>query len=442
MLILRVLGALSHLKDKGVSMSAISENKQGLKVLFAGAFLQLFLGIIYVWSVFKNPVSAYYGWEPADVGLTASFMLCFFVIGILAGGKAQAKFSLRLLVLAGGLMVAFGMLATAFIPKATFGLKDVVGRNVSLGHIPSAPVYLIHIFYGIIGGFGVGVAYNSIITAAQKWFPKNRGFATGITVCAFGLSTVIFAPLVTKMNQIFEANINYTFLILAGVFAAAVLLLFSFIKTPEQIPNAAGAASGAALKGKQYTTLEMIKTPRFYLIALSLMFGTSVFFIINPDLKDLAQNRGMGSYATYLVIVLGISNALGRLGAPLLSDKIGRESADIIILAITALGAFGLCFAHGVLLFVIIAFVAFCYGGYSGLYPVLTSENFGIKNIGSNYGAVMVGFMLSALLFPIVINKIEDQKIKFMVLGILAAAGAVLVVILKIMNSKRAKEEN
>jgi len=404
-------------------MSAISENKQGLKVLFAGAFLQLFLGIIYVWSVFKNPVSAHYGWSPADVALTASFMLCFFVIGILAGGKAQVKFSIRILTLVGGLMVALGMLATALIPKA-------------------APVFLIYIFYGIIGGFGVGVAYNSIITAAQKWFPKNRGFATGITVCAFGLSTVIFAPLVTKMNQIFEANINYTFLILAGVFAAAVLLLFSFIKTPEQIPNAAGAASGAALKGKQYTTLEMIKTPRFYLIALSLMFGTSVFFIINPDLKDLAQNRGMGSYATYLVIVLGISNALGRLGAPLLSDKIGRESADIIILAVTALGAFGLCFAHGVLLFVIIAFVAFCYGGYSGLYPVLTSENFGIKNIGSNYGAVMVGFMLSALLFPIVINKIEDQKIKFMVLGILAAAGAVLVVILKIMNSKRAKEEN
>jgi len=400
-------------------MSAISENKQGLKVLFAGAFLQLFLGIIYVWSVFKNPVSAYFGWVPADVGLTASFMLCFFVIGILAGGKAQAKFSIRILVLIGGLMVAFGMLATALIPA-------------------SAPVFLIYIFYGIIGGFGVGVAYNSIITAAQKWFPKNRGFATGITVCAFGLSTVIFAPLVTKLNQIFEANVNYTFLILAGVFAAAVLLLFSFIKTPEQLPNAAAPV----LKGKQYTTLEMIKTPRFYLIALSLMFGTSVFFIINPDLKDLAANRGMESFATYLVIILGISNALGRLGAPLMSDKIGRESADIIILAVTALGAFGLCFAQGVLLFILIACVAFCYGGYSGLYPVLTSENFGIKNMGSNYGAVMVGFMLSALLFPIIINRIDDQQAKFLFLGILAAAGAVLVVILKIINSRKAKEED
>ena len=186
----------------------------------------------------------------------------------------------------------------------------------------------------------------------------------------------------------------------------------------------------------------MIKTFRFYLIALSLMFGTSVFFIINPDLKDLAQNRGMESFATYLVMFVGIANALGRLGAPLMSDKIGRESADIIILAVTALGAFGLCFAQGILLIVLIALVAFCYGGYSGLYPVLTSENFGIKNIGSNYGAVMVGFMLSALLFPVLINKIDDQRTKFLILGILAAVGAVLIVILKIMNSNKQKEIN
>jgi len=398
-------------------MSSITENKQGLKVLIMGSILQLFLGIIYVWSVFKNPVSAYYGWDPSAVGLTANFMLCFFVIGILAGGKAQAKIGVKITTLIGGLMVAAGMLATALIPAG--------GK---------APVFLIYLFYGIIGGFGVGAGYNANISTAQKWFPQNRGFATGVSVCAFGLSTVIFAPLVTILNK--NLAVNYTFLILSGGFAAAVLLLFSFIKSPEQVPNAAAPV----LKGKQYTTLEMLKTMRFYLIALSLMFGTSVFFIINPNLKDLANERGLESFATMIVMFTGIANALGRLGAPLMSDKIGREMSDVIILVVTALGAFGLCFASGIFLIVIIAAVAFCYGGYSGLYPVLTSQNFGIKNIGSNYGTVMVGFMLSALLFPIVINKIDDQQLKFIVLGALAAVGAVLVIILRLMNLKQSKE--
>jgi OFA family oxalate/formate antiporter-like MFS transporter len=398
-------------------MSSITENKQGLKVLIMGSILQLFLGIIYVWSVFVIPVKDFYGWSVDGVKLTSSFMLCFFVIGILAGGKMQMKIGVKLTTLIGGLMVAVGMLVTALIP---------VGGK--------APVFLIYLFYGIIGGFGVGAGYNANISCAQKWFPQNRGLATGISVCAFGISTVIFAPLVTILINKFD--VKSTFLILAAGFAAAVLLLFNFIKSPEQVPSVAAPV----LKGKQYTTLEMLKTGRFYLIALSLMFGTSVFFIILPSLKELALARGLESFATGLVMFTGIANALGRLGAPLMSDKIGREMADIIILAATALGAFGLCFATGFLLIVIIAVVAFCYGGYSGLYPVLTSGNFGIKNIGSNYGAVMVGFMLSALLFPIVIKKINGQELQFIALGVLAAIGVVLIVILKLMNSKTKEE--
>jgi len=398
-------------------MSSITENKQGLKVLIMGSILQLFLGIIYVWSVFVLPVKNFYGWSVDSVKLTSSFMLCFFVIGILAGGKLQMKIGVKLTTLIGGLMVAVGMLVTALIPAG--------GK---------APVFLIYLFYGIIGGFGVGAGYNANISCAQKWFPQNRGLATGISVCAFGISTVIFAPLVTTLINKFD--VKSTFLILAAGFAVAVLLLFNFIKSPEQVPNVAPPV----LKGKQYTTLEMLKTGRFYLIALSLMFGTSVFFIILPSLKELALNRGLESFATGLVMFTGIANALGRLGAPLMSDKIGREMADIIILAATALGAFGLCFATGFLLIVIIAVVAFCYGGYSGLYPVLTSGNFGIKNIGSNYGAVMVGFMLSALLFPIVIKKINGQELQFIALGVLAAVGVVLIIILKLMNSKTKEE--
>ncbi|MDR2575862.1 MAG: MFS transporter, partial [Treponema sp.] len=287
-------------------------NKQGIKVLVTGSILQLFLGILYVWSVFVIPVNKFYSWSIDSVKLTSSFMLCFFVIGIFSGGKIQTKIGVKLTVLIGGLMVAAGMLATALIPT---------GGN--------APVFLIYIFYGIIGGFGVGAGYNAIISTAQKWFPKNRGLATGVSVCAFGLSTVVFAPLVTALIGRFD--VKYTFLILAGGFAAAVLLLYNFIKSPEQVANATaggtaagGAVTAPALIGKQYTTLEMIKTPRFYLIALSLMFGTSVFFIILPSLKELAVNRGLESFATGLVMFTGIANALGRLGAPLMSDKIGR----------------------------------------------------------------------------------------------------------------------
>ncbi|MDR0438488.1 MAG: MFS transporter [Bacteroidales bacterium] len=394
-------------------MNTIKQNKQGLKVLIAGVILQFFLGIIYTWSVFKAPVSVYYKWDAFDVGLTASFMLCFFAVGILLGGKVVAKIGVKLTVLIGGLMVAAGMLATSFIPAT--------GQN---------SVFWIYFFYGVIGGSGVGAAYNAIISNAQKWFPENRGFATGVSVSAFGFSTVFFAPFIKMLSENLEMNI--IFMILSGIFAMATLLLFNFIKSPDQIAN----ASVPVLKGKQYTNGEMLKTTRFYLITLSMMFGTAVFFTINPDLKDLAINRNAASFATVLVMVLGISNALGRLCIPLLSDKIGAINTNILILGATAVGAFLLCFVGGVGLILTISIVAFCYGGTAGLYPVITGDNFGLKNVASNYGLVMIGFMLSALIFPFLIGKIDSQSMKFITLGIIAVMSTVFVIILKIMRKK------
>ena len=396
-------------------MNSIRQNKQGLKVLIAGVVLQLFLGILYVWSVFKAPVSVYYGWSPSDSGLTASFMLCFFAVGIIVGGRVQAKIGVTFTTLLGGLMVAAGMLATSLIPASG-----------------QAPVFLIYLLYGIIGGTGVGAAYNAIISNAQKWFPENRGFATGVSVCAFGFSTVIFAPLVKMLVMKFDVNV--TFMILSAVFAAATLLTFRFIKSPEQVPNAAPPV----YKGKQYTMLEMVKTSRYYLITLSMTLGMAAFFVINPDLKDLANERNAASFATALVMVMGIANALGRVCVPLMSDKIGRENANIGILAATALGAFCLCFVGGIGLILTVSVIAFCFGGIAGLYPVLTADYFGIKNVGSNYGAVIVGFIISALTFPVLLRNIDDQIAKFVVLGIIATVGMIMVIILKAKKRENA----
>jgi len=389
-------------------MSSVTQNKKGMKILIFGSVLQLFLGIIYVWSVFVAPVSEVYLWDIESVKLTSSFMLCFFVVGILIGGKLQMKIGAEKVVLMGGLMLAAGMFATAVLPVEI--------------------AWLMYVTYGIIGGFGVGAGYNAIISAAQKWFPQNRGFATGVSVCAFGFSTVVFAPLIEALIRRFD--LRTTFLILSVAFLIVVLALFRFIRLPDD--NAApGAPSAALLTKKQYTMTQAIKTKEFYYLTFSLMFATAVFFILNPSFKTLAAERGLGSsIGTVLVMLTGVANALGRLGVPLLSDKIGREKAALTIILATSTCALLLCVATGAAFMAVVAVIAFCYGGYSGIYPVLTADYFGIKNVGSNYGAVMIGFALSALTFPMIIALIPVITVKFITLAAFAAAGAVLVILL------------
>lgn len=390
----------------------IAENKQGARVLLCGTIMQLFLGIIYVWSVFVLPVSEAYHWDVASVKLTSSYMLCFFVIGILVGGKMQVKAGTSKVVLMGGLMLAAGMFATSLIPASY--------------------AFVIYITYGIVGGFGVGAAYNANISTAQKWFPKNRGFATGVSVCAFGFSTVIFAPLVEILIKQF--GLHNTFRILSVGFLVIVVALFRFINMPEE--SAAGASS-AQSKTKQYTMTETIKTKEFYYITLSLMLATAAFFILNPSFKTFAIERGLDpAIGTVIVMITGVANALGRLGVPLLSDKIGRERTALSIIATTSLCSLSLVFVQGLLFIAVVAVIAFCYGGFSGVYPVITADYFGIKNVGSNYGAVMVGFAISALVFPMIISNIGDTTLKFIVLAALAAIGAVLIMLLMHSRNK------
>jgi OFA family oxalate/formate antiporter-like MFS transporter len=391
--------------------------KRGIVVLVTGAILQLFFGIIYVWSVFVLPVSEHFAWSAEDVKLTSSFMLCCFVLGILLGGKLQAKIGTAKVVFIGGLTMAAGMLLTSFLPL-------------------SAP-WLIYVCYGILGGLGVGMAYNAIITCAQRWFPHKRGLATGVSVCTFGFSTVVFAPLVEAL--VGAVGLNNTFRILAAAFFVATVALFRFSALPQVDATRTAAASSGG--GRQVTTSEALRTKEFYYIALSLMLGIAAYFILNPSFKTMAVERGLdAAVGTAIVMVTGVANALGRLAIPVLSDKIGREGGALVILLLTAVCAVALAFAQGFLFMAAVAVIAFCYGGYSGVYPLIVGDTFGMDNVGSNYGMVMLGFAASALFMPMIIGAISSDMARFIVLAALAAVGFVMVILLKQANKTRGQK--
>lgn len=400
-----------------VNINGIAANKQGLKTLTAGAILQVCLGIMYVWSVFVMPVSEYYNWDPADVKLTTSYMLCFFGLGILCGGRLQERIGASKVVLTGGLMLSGGILATAFIPI----------------NFP----WLIYITYGIIGGLGVGIAYNANISSAQKWFPNNRGFATGVSVCAFGFSTVIFAPLVEIL--IGQFGLQQTFIILFALFLVVVLALFRFITFPENT-GTIDEALARLLEKKQYTTRETLAAKAFYFIALTHICGTTAYMVLNPSFKTFAIERGIDpAIGTLIVMMTGVANALGRLVIPAMSDKIGREKAYLVILAINLLCALSLISAQGGFFMAVILLTAFSYGGFTGVVPVITADYFGIKNIGSNYGMVTAVWSVAALTFPMIISRIDSITMKFTVFAALAMIGILMVVLLLLSKEKSQK---
>jgi OFA family oxalate/formate antiporter-like MFS transporter len=274
------------------------------------------------------------------------------------------------------------------------------------------------------------MGYGAVVSCVPKWYPEKRGLATGVSVCAFGFSTVVFAPLIGELIR--RYSLRSTFLILAAAFLLVTLALSSFVRLPDT------AGGGRRVNGqgkKQYTTGEMIKTGRFFLITCSLMLCTSAFFILNPSFVTLANERNIGSMSTLIVMITGVASAIGRLAFPLISEKTGREATTIGAIGLTAFCSFALCFAQGPFFMAIVAICALSYGGFSGIYPLLTGDYFGMEYVGPNFAAVMCGFSASALCFPLILTRLFAGTQLFVALGVLCLAGVGLIAAL-VMSKK------
>jgi OFA family oxalate/formate antiporter-like MFS transporter len=388
-------------------------NKRAILDLVAGAVLLMFLGILYVWSKFVVPVSEFLAWDIESVKLTANFMLCCFVVGILIGGLLSNKVKPKYIALAGGILLAGGIFAASFTP-------------------PSAP-WLIYITYGICGGTGVGLAYNTVLSCAQKWFPTKRSLAVGVSVFFFGFATVIFAPLIVSLTN--RLGVVNSFRLLAAIIAAATIALHWMISVPDAEESSAvqkteSKSSAINAAGEDFTLPQALKTKNFYLIFVFMVFGNSVYLLANPSFQTMAENRGIGDLGTVMLMISGIANSLGRISIPVIITKLGSQKSAIITSTVTAVCGILLCFVQGVALIPVIAIIAFFFGGYSAIAPVITSDYFGLKNVGAVFGAVMCGYMLSALIFPIILSGAGDVT-KFLTVGIAAALSVVLLLLLK-----------
>lgn len=372
-------------------------------VLISGMLIQFCAGIIYMWSVFRNPVTEYLSWTAEAAAFTSSIMLTAFVLGIIIGGRAQDKIGPQKITTLGSLLIGIGMVLSAFVT--------------------AAHPWLIYVTYSVIAGFGVGCVYTCTVSTVQKWFPDKRGFATGMIVAAFGFSLVVFAPLAKSMLS--GLGVKSTFLIF-GISFLVVCTACSFLINP---PSEAKASSVSGRR--QYSPNEVLRTKQFYLLAFSNFFLLPAYFIINPLLISLGTERGLTEDTALIgVMITGIASASGRLLISWLSDKTGRKGAIVLIGVITILASAAIIFAKGGLFLVCVAAIAFAFGGSSGVYSAFSADLYGTKSAGQNFGMVMVAFALSSLLSPAIANMLSGT-VTFIFTAVCALISAVLILLIK-----------
>jgi MFS transporter, OFA family, oxalate/formate antiporter len=347
----------------------------------AAVFMQICLGIIYAWAVFRVPLEQAYGWTETESVAPYRWSIAFFTLAMIVGGFWQDRKGPRFVASCGGVLLGLGCALASVIGDTPLGLN---------------------IAYGAVAGFGVGFAYVTPIATCVKWFPDKRGMIVGMAVMGFGLGSLIFAPLLEwllgKDPAQFAQTLPSTFRLLALVFLVCVTGAAQFYRLP---PVVAGAAPPTG-----YTPGEMLRSGQFYLTWLIYFLGSSIGLTAigeaAPLVRELAGKTAAMSGGMALG-VMSLFNGGGRLLWGTVSDKHGRKPALVAmaLLAAVACGAVlpgteafwrvlvGLCL------------VGFCYGGYLALMPSLTADFFGARHIGANYGLLFTAWGAAGFLLPL-----------------------------------------
>jgi MFS family permease len=389
------------------------KQKKAYFVLLAGVLFNLTIGVLYAWSVLKTKMTAPIvdgGWEwtSAEAGLPYTFAIVSFALGLLIGGKIQDKIGPRWVVTAGGALAGLGLI-----------LSGVVGNN-PMG---------VAVCFGVVTGLGIGSGYGCVCPPALKWFhPSKKGIVSGLIVGGFGFAAVYFAPLTTALLNNFGIEKTLIFLG-AGIFIVSTCIAQLINNPPEgYAPTAPKNLKEATAKSSvsvDYTTKEMLKTKRFYLMFVMFLLSASIGLMVIGNITKIASSQVQIADTAILAILvsfLAITNTFGRVLGGLMSDKIGRVNALFVVSVLQFLNMVGFIYYQNIATLAVgIILIGFCYGTLLSVFPALTADQYGLKNFGGNYGILFLSWGLSGIVAPVMTDYIYDTTGKFTTAFIICA---------------------
>ena len=391
-------------------------------VTFAGTGINLALGVLYTWSLFKEAIGKEFGWKGEQLNDPYALCCIVFAFAMILAGRCQDKLGPRLTASLGGLMVGAGLV--------------LISRTQS---------YALWVLgFGLLVGVGIGFGYSSATPPALKWFPPSQtGLVAGLVVAGFGLAPVYLSPL--SKYLLATSGLRGAMLIYGIVFCVAVCGLAQLLRNPpvSAVPGRTGSnATGPGV----VAPAGVWRSPVFYLLWALYFVGAGAGLMVISSISGMAR-KSMGDAAFLAVAVMAVGNAGGRIVAGLLSDRIGRRptltlvllfQAVLMFVAIPVTGTKGM---SPTVLVLVATLIGFNYGANLSLFPSFTKDLWGLKGFGMNYGLLFTawgvgGLILSRFQQTLTARAGGDFTSSFLTAGVLLLVGVGLTYLLPAEKAK------
>ena len=419
---------MNNVTDKEFKLLGMDAEKGRWILVAVGLLINVCLGSIYAFSIFRKPLESLWGITSSQSGYPFMVFLAVFALAMPIAGNMMAKWGPKNTAMLGGSLVGGGWIAASFSPDIT----------------------IMTLLYGVIAGAGAGIVYGCPIAVAAKWFPQKSGLAIGLTVMGFGISALVVAPILKAMIDNPAIGILNTFLYAGIAFLTVIMVLAQLLSfPPADWDHAVTKTESAAMISVPVLNLsrqEMLKTRHFYALwttyTIGCLAGLMAIGIASPVGTEVAKLDA--TMATLAVSLFAIFNGLGRPLFGAITDKLGpRHTAMMsfaMILCVSLLVSF---FGHGNALLYFFAFCVLwmCLGGWLAIAPTSTGIFFGKKYYAQNYGLIFTAYGAGAILGTVISGNIKDITGSYLGAFPIVAALAMVGMIIAAIGLKPAKAQ-
>ncbi|MFW5823712.1 MAG: MFS transporter [Marinobacter sp.] len=245
-----------------------------------------------------------------QAGILGTITAFGYLLFVLIGGVAAARFGAR--------------------PTVVFGLLSVA---VGFAGLTAATHYWLLLGLMALLGFGTAFSFAPMVSLLATWYPEKRGLVIGLMTSGVGLGMLLVGALVPAMTHLFGDNGWRVSWGIFGVVAVIVAVLVTvFAKDPPRLATGASRSSPSDDKWLIYRNHRVITVAAVYGI-IGVTYIVQAIFMISFMVEEGHREATAGAFMAMMGLM---SIAAGPLWG-WLSDHWGRGNSLTSALALVTL---------------------------------------------------------------------------------------------------------